>query len=114
MTSDILHPKREGKLIGLPEKAVPTAKNAGPAPMPERRMKRFEVRPEWFPMALVTGKCFEILQGLPDGAIFRGYAIDPVRNILVLFVEHESFDVVTPGSQTPPGIIEFGLLEKNG
>ena len=42
-----------------------------------------------------------LANGIPNGAEFRGFAIDYVNNDLFIFVEHESFDEVDESSKVP-------------
>lgn len=80
----------------------------GPTPPEEikgRRVKRLRIGPSFFPMAFQSGLVFEIQDGVPPGAQFRGYAHDPERNELVIFIEHESFEWIPFANQAPEMIL---------
>ena len=65
------------------------------------RIRRYLVSPDLFPSLFRTGLKFEILEGIPDGAQFRGYAIDHATNCLSIFVEHSSFEELEGGLAAP-------------
>lgn len=69
--------------------------------MTSRRVMRYQVSPEVFPMALETGLKLQVIRGIPKGAEFRGYAIDHQTNTLMIYVEHGSFDLIQEGFQVP-------------
>lgn len=72
------------------------------------RVRCYPVSPEILPHMFRTGEVIEITSGIPDGAQFRGHGHDACRNLITIFVEHESFDIV-PEGQAPP---EFQLQMK--
>lgn len=49
--------------------------------------------------------CLLKIQGIPEGAQFRGFSQDWEKNQINLFVEHESFDDIPPGQITPELIV---------
>ncbi len=65
------------------------------------RIRRYPISPEFFPHMFRAGNVMEITTGIPEGAQFRGYGIDPSRNLINIFMEHESFDIV-PECESPP------------
>ena len=52
---------------------------------------------------------YQCVEGLPQGAEFRGFAHDYTRNCLNLFFEHDSFDDI-PDSHCCPR--EYGVFKK--
>ncbi len=69
--------------------------------MTTSRVKRYSITPEMFPLLFEDGLTLQVIKGIPRGAKFRGYAIDPERNSVMLFVEHWSFDIVNEGFVCP-------------
>jgi hypothetical protein len=65
------------------------------------RLRKYSISPQVFPMALKSGLRFVVDEGIPDGAEFRGYAIDHARNLIAIFVEHESFELVHQSEVIP-------------
>ncbi len=68
----------------------------------DRRLRRYEVRPEWFRL-FTPGLFMEILQGIPAGAQFCGFAVSYEKNCIAVFMEHESFDLVSEDQEIPNG-----------
>lgn len=67
------------------------------------RVRRYEVTPALFPMMFTTGQKFEVTDGIPEGANFRGFAHCYERNTIMVFIEHESFDKVHASYVAPQG-----------
>lgn len=63
-----------------------------------RRVRRYSFSPRVFLNTFEQGQKFEVLEGMPRGAELRGFAHDWERNCIVLFIEHESFDLVYEGN----------------
>ena len=78
------------------------------------RVRRFEISPEAFPMQFTKGMKFKVEEGIPEGATFRGFAVDPMRNLLVVFVEHESFDEIPVAGEPPLDTISIRYYPKDG
>jgi len=66
-----------------------------------KRIRKYRIDPQILPGLFKTGVFNEIINGIPEGAQFRGYAIDHVTNNLVIFVEHESFEMIHEGGESP-------------
>lgn len=71
--------------------------------MTSDRIRRYEVCADIFPLMFQTGIVIEVVKGLPSDCKLRGYVICPDRNILILFIEHESFDLVKKDMYAPTG-----------
>lgn len=65
------------------------------------RVRRYDINPRLFPMAFETGLKLEVTKGIPRDARFRGYTIDPAKNCISIFLEHESFEEVEEHSECP-------------
>lgn len=77
-----------------------------------RRVRRYSFSPEIFRHIFKTGEVFEVTNGIPDDAIFRGFTHDPCTNNIVTFFEHPSFDPVHQSMIPPESKIE--LLRRPG
>ncbi len=75
---------------------------------PKRRGRCYLIDPEIFPQIFRSGNAIDIIEGIPDGAQFRGYSIDPARNIICMFVEDPSFAEIGAGERLPEFIIKMG------
>ncbi len=68
-----------------------------------RRIRRYEIIPEVLVNVFRTGVFMEIIDGIPNDAVFKGFAHDYERNTLVVFMEHPSFDPVPDSHVAPRG-----------
>lgn len=68
-----------------------------------RRIRRYEIPPSVLPFCFETGARLEIIDGIPEGAHFRGYGHDYERNCIYIYLEHESFDKVHESEVVPYG-----------
>lgn len=68
----------------------------------KKRIKIVKITPEVLPHILRTGTAWQIANGIPDGAIVKGFTLDPNTQCLNLFLEHESFDEVNVESDIAP------------
>lgn len=66
-----------------------------------RRTRNYEVCPEVLVNFFTYGKAFGIIEGIPEGAKFRGFAHNYQNNSISIFIEHDSFDEVHQ-SMCPP------------
>ncbi len=80
--------------------------------MPQRRTRRYEISSDFFTFGYSTGMFFEVTKGFPPDVQFRGFVVDYERNVLVLFMEHESFDPVPESEMPPYGQIQFTRHQK--
>ena len=69
--------------------------------MRSNRIKAIQISPKAFVHFLVTGKVFEIMDGIPHDCELRGFNIDARSNSLLLFVEHKSFPECPEHSEFP-------------
>lgn len=65
-----------------------------------RRLMRLEVPPTFFGVA-IKGTFIECTEGLPEDCEFRGFAINPEKNTLNVFISHPSFAYVHEGGEIP-------------
>ncbi len=96
-----------------------TSENAIPSPGQTQtdkgrsiRARRLMITPELMPMFFKTGAKMEVIEGIPEGARFRGYAIDPQLNCLSIFIEHESFDLLYEGYAAPTFKIQMRRIDE--
>lgn len=66
-----------------------------------RRVRCYPVSPEILPHMFRTGEVVEITDGIPADAQFRGYGHDASRNLIMIFVEHDSFEEIPDGIMPP-------------
>jgi hypothetical protein len=71
------------------------------------RIRRVQISAEAFPMIFRQGSAWRVYEGIPDGAIFKGWCIDPHNNVLSLFIEHPSFESVDVYATLPLLELEF-------
>lgn len=68
----------------------------------QRRVKGIRVHGSFIPQFFRTGiHHFDVVEGLPEGAKFMSFNLDPYLNILIVVVEHDSFDLVSEGDPLP-------------
>jgi hypothetical protein len=60
------------------------------------------INPEMLFHIMETDTAWRVTKGIPKGARMRGFTIDPITQILHLFVEHESFPEVDVTSEISP------------
>ena len=72
-----------------------------------RRLKRYMITQHGLRMLFEQGASWFVREGVPEGAVVAGVVQDPVTNVLNVFFEHESFDMVADGYPVPEGLLIF-------
>lgn len=81
--------------------------NDGLITLAPRHIRCYPITPETFPHLFISGNKITVLKGFPEDAQFRGYTIDPERNVMNVFMEHPSFEVCHPGCEPYRAYIEI-------
>lgn len=58
-------------------------------------------------MAFSTGTFFEIIDGLPEGAEFRGTFVDGRKSTLIALFSHKDWPIVAPHMEVPKYVIRM-------
>lgn len=58
------------------------------------RIKRLMINPEMLLHVMETGTGWRVSKGVPASAKFRGITIDPINQLIHIFVEHPSFEEI--------------------
>lgn len=68
------------------------------------RIKRLMINPLMLVHIMETDSAWRVTKGIPEGATMRGFTLDPLTQILHLFIEHESFDLVETDKEVSPAL----------
>lgn len=78
-----------------------------------KRMARVSVDPRIFGVFFTRASGVKInIDGIPADAEFRGFTLDPVRNCINVFYEHESWDLVHETEPVPELKINVTRVEE--
>lgn len=66
------------------------------------RLKRAIISPQSFFQILGTDSSWQVVEGIPEGARFVGFAIDPETQNIAMFVEHKSFPEIEVEKEVAP------------
>jgi hypothetical protein len=66
-----------------------------------KRVVKIGITPRLLMQFFIAPNAFRCVEGLPNGAEFRGFAHDYNRNCINIFVSHESFAEVIEGHECP-------------
>jgi hypothetical protein len=65
------------------------------------RIKRIQINPEVFLHIMAQESAWKMVDGVPKGARLRGASIDPYTQVLILLIEHDSFDEIDVNTVAP-------------
>jgi len=65
------------------------------------RIRKYIFNPQIIPGTFITGQFCKVINGIPPGSEFRGFVIDHLTNNLIIFVEHESFEMIPENEEAP-------------
>jgi hypothetical protein len=69
--------------------------------MADIRMKIMHFNTTFFEMMFRHEHAYQVLEGIPDGALIRSMGYDFRNNTVYLIIEHESFELVPAGLTLP-------------
>lgn len=75
------------------------------------RIKRIQINPEVFLHIMAKESAWRMVEGVPKGARLRGASIDPYTQVLILLVEHESFEEIDVNNVAPLISTEFERIQ---
>ncbi len=74
------------------------------------RVKRVAIAPDALIRFMNNGMSWKTIKGVPAGTRVRGFTIDPATQVLQLFIEHDSFEEISPYTLAPLLETEFSQI----
>lgn len=76
------------------------------------KIKRIRIHPESLVHIMTVGSIWEVVKGVPQGAIVKYCTIDPYAVEINIFIEHDSFEPVEIGLVCPSLETELHRLKE--